>query len=69
MALAQKFGGSAVRFDRLFDRQRVMGAVGIDLARRIRDDRRGDRNIALLAAVVSTSRMIPLSLSAAICAL
>ena len=69
MALAHKLRGSARGDDRLFDGQGIIGFVGINLARRIGDDRRSDRNIGSLAAVVSTSRMMPLPLSAAMWAL
>ena len=48
MAFAQKLRGSARGDDRLFDGQSIIGFVGIDLARLIRDDRRSDRNIGLV---------------------
>lgn len=48
MALAQKPRGAARGDDRLFDRQGVIGAIGINLARLIGNDRGGDRNIRLI---------------------
>ena len=48
MAFADKLRGPARGFDRLFERQSSVGAVGINLARLIRDDRRSDRNIGLV---------------------
>jgi hypothetical protein len=43
MAFAQKPRGSARGEDGLFDRQSVIGTVGINLARCIGDDRRSNR--------------------------
>jgi hypothetical protein len=48
MAFAHKLRCSARGDDRLFDGQSVIGFVGINLARRIRDDRRSDRDIGLI---------------------
>jgi len=48
MALAQKFCGSARGKDRLFDRKRVIGAIGINLPRRIWNNRGGNRDIGLI---------------------
>jgi hypothetical protein len=48
MAFAQQLCDSALGRDRLFDRQRVIGAIGVHFARRIGDDRRRDRDIGLI---------------------
>ena len=45
---AQKLRCSARGFDRLFDRQGIIGAVGINLARLIRDDCGSDRDVGLV---------------------
>jgi hypothetical protein len=56
MAFAHKLRGSARGDDRLFDRKRVVGAVGINRARRIRMIEGAIATSGSLAAVVSTSR-------------
>ena len=48
MAFAHQLRSSARGDDRLFDRQGVVGFVGIDLPRLIRDDRGGDIDIGLV---------------------
>jgi hypothetical protein len=48
MTFAQQPCGSTRGEDDSFDRQGVVGAVGIDLARLIRNDRGGDRDIGLV---------------------
>ena len=48
VAFAHQPRGSALRCDRLFDRERVVGFIAIDLARLIRNDRRGDIDIGLV---------------------
>ena len=69
MALAQKPRRSARGDDGLFDRQRIIGAIGINLSVLPREVEGAIATSASLAGVVSTSRMMPVSLSAAICAL
>ncbi len=48
MPLAHQLGGSARGEDGLFDRQSVIGTVGINLARRIENDRQSNRDIGLI---------------------
>jgi hypothetical protein len=48
MALAHELRSSALGFDGLFDRQRIIGFVGVNLAGLFRDDRRSDSNIGLI---------------------
>src|ERR1700736_1493089 len=48
MALAQKPRRSARGDDGLFDQQRIIGAIGINLSGLPRDDRRRDRDIGLI---------------------
>jgi hypothetical protein len=65
MALAHELRGSAPGLDRLFDRQRIIGPVGINLARSSGIIEGAILTSASLAGVVSTPPMMPLSLSAA----
>jgi hypothetical protein len=69
MALAHQLRGPALGFDRFFNRQRIIGAVGINLARLVGDNRRGDRDIGLVGRSGLDVADEPVSLSAAICAL
>ena len=48
MALAHELRSSALGFDGLFDRQRIIGFVGVNLAGLFRDGRRSDSNIGLI---------------------
>jgi hypothetical protein len=48
MALAQKFCGSALSFDGLLNRERIIGFIGINFARLIGNNRRSDIDIGLV---------------------
>jgi hypothetical protein len=67
MAFAHKLRGPALGFDRLFDRQSIVGAVGTPGSSGTIEG--AIATSASLAGVVSTARMMPLSLSAAMWAL
>jgi hypothetical protein len=48
MALAHQLWGSALGFDRRLNGKRIIGAIAIDLARIIGDDRGSDSDIGLV---------------------
>ena len=49
MALAHELRCSTFGFDRHLDRERIIGLVGINLARRIGDEHRGDSDVGLIS--------------------